>query len=229
MFNKLAIPFALIALVVIGVLRGGNGDDPRVKQYQALVAQVINDIPIDANGWVGSEVALPQSATNLLRPNALMAREYVNDERGVNATLLIVQCADARDMAGHFPPRCYPANGWLSIDEDGPLRVVVDGHVMNRYKYHRVAGRNEREISVYNMFALPTGGTTTSMDDVYRLSADYQYRSFGAAQVQIVIDGGVDPDQHEWILNEMYAIVAPAVERVRSIPAVDALGEGTGS
>lgn len=229
MFNKLAIPFALIALVVIGIVRGGNREDPRVQPYQSLVAQVIGGIPIDTNGWVGSEVPLPQSATNLLRPNALMARDYVNEDRGVSATLLIVQCADARDMAGHFPPRCYPANGWLSIDEDGPQRVVVDGQVMNRYQYHRVAGRNEREISVYNMFALPTGGTTTSMEDVYRLSADYQYRSFGAAQVQIVIDGGVDPDQHEWILNEMYAIVAPAIERVRSIPAAEAPGKGIGS
>ena len=229
MFNKLAIPFALIALVVIAVVRGGNSDDPRVVPYQAMVKQVIEEIPIDARGWVGREVPLPQSATNLLRPNALMAREYVNEEHEVSATLLIVQCADARDMAGHFPPRCYPANGWLSIDLNGPEPVEVHGNTMNRYMFHRVAGRNEREISVYNMFALPTGDTSTSMEDVYRLSADYQYRSFGAAQVQIVIDGGIDPDQHEWILNDMYAIVSPAVQRVRSIPAVSASGEGIGS
>lgn len=229
MLNKLAIPFALISLVVIGMFRSNPVESAAVDEYHDVVKQVIESIPFDVNGWVGQEVPLPQSATNLLRPNGLTARHYTHAEREVSATLMIAQCRDARDMAGHFPPRCYPANGWLTPDGVEPELVRVDGNDMVVYRYHRVAGKSERDISVYNMFALPSGDLSVDMQDVYRLSADYQYRYYGAAQVQIIIDGTVEPQEHGWILEEMYAIVEPSVRRVRSTQIDSVPEEGSAS
>lgn len=216
MFKRFIIPLCLLILVGIGLRRSNPENIEQIDSYHADVGKLIESIPIDFNGWAGLEVPLPQSATSLLRPNALIARQYVNAERGLHATLMIVQCRDARDMAGHFPPRCYPANGWLMQEETGDPLVVVSGHEMRRYEFHRVAGRVERDIFVYDLFALPTGELTVSMDDVRRLSADYQYRSLGAAQIQIVIDGTIDLNDHPWILDQMYAIVAPSIEAVRN-------------
>jgi hypothetical protein len=227
--NKLAIPFAIFALIVIGAMRSSPQESPAVHAYHNEVEMLVNSIPLDIGDWRGEEVLLPTSATSLLRPNALRARRYVNIDRGVSATLMFVQCRDARDMAGHFPPRCYPANGWLEVEDSQSGVVENSGERFARYAYSRVAGKNEREITVYNMFALPSGNPSIDMGDVYQLSADYQYRYFGAAQVQVVIDGSVGQDQHDWILEEIYAIVQPSVEFVRRADSYIAAREGSES
>ncbi len=214
MLTKLAIPFALLTLVGIGLLRANPGDEAAIEAYHHRVAEAVEAIPVDIDGWVGQQVPLPQAATNLLRPNALIARNYSNQERGVSATLMIVQCRDTRDMTGHYPPRCYPANGWLEPEHDPVGMVDVDGQEMRFYRFHRVAGHAERDITVYSLFVLPTGEKTVSMVDVRRLSADYRYRRYGAAQIQVVIDGSVSADDHGWILDEMYKIAVPTIEAV---------------
>lgn len=214
MLTKLAIPCSLAALLLIGFVRANPGDEGAINAYHERVARVINSIPVDINGWVGKQVPVPQSATNLLRPNAIIARNYTNDERGLSATLLVVQCRDTRDMAGHYPPQCYPASGWLEPDEDAVSMVEVEGQEMRRYRFHRVAGQAERSIIVYSLFVLPTGDLTVSMTDVRRLSADYGYRRYGAAQIQVLLDAGVDEGDQAWILDQMYQIAKPAIDAV---------------
>lgn len=229
MFNKLAIPTALVSLLVIGVFRSTPGESEHAMKYHDEVRELVEAIPIDFGGWVGESVDLPASATSLLNPNALVARRYVHQEKMVTATLMIVQCRDARDMAGHYPPRCYPANGWLTHEDQTQRFVSVDGNQLAVYRYHRVAGRNERDITVYNLFALPTGVTSVSMKDVYRISADYEFRYYGAAQIQVIIDGSVEPQEHEWILDEMYSVVNASVDRVQEPNGITALEDGSRS
>jgi len=212
--SRFAILFSLVALIVIGALRTHPGDAQAIEAYHDRVKRIIQAIPIDIDGWVGQQVPLPQSAMSLLRPNAIIARQYVNAEKGLSATLLIIQCRDTRDMAGHYPPRCYPANGWLESTTK-PEQTIREGTADLRvYGFHRVTGRVERDITVYSLFALPTGELTTSMDDVRRLSSDYESRKYGAAQIQIVIDGDVDPEDHRVILDEMYKIAQPTIKEV---------------
>lgn len=214
MFARLAIPFSLITMLVIGVVRVNPRNEAAIMAYHERVAQVINAIPIDPDGWVGQQVPLPQSATKLLDPNALVARQYFHKEKNVTATLMIVQCRDIRDMTGHYPPRCYPGSGWME-SADNPARMYsVGDYDLRMYNFHRVAGRIERDITVYSLFALPTGTLTTSMRDVSRLSADYEYRKYGAAQLQVVITGEVAQEDHSWILDEMFEIARPSIEAV---------------
>lgn len=234
MFRQLAIPFSLVLLIVFSFLRAQEGDEAAIAQYHDQVALVVNAIPVDFNGWVGQQVPLPQSATNLLRPNALVARQYMNESENVIATLLVVHCKDTRDMAGHYPPRCYPANGWVESSESSIGTFDLEDRTVRVYGFTRVTGQDERAITVYSLFALPNGELTTSMRDVRKLSADYQYRKYGAAQLQVVIDGEVDIETHSWILNEMYQIAQPAVDavldaRVGEDPIENTQGEGSAS
>ncbi len=214
LLSRLAIPFSLITLIVIGVLRVDPGNSAEIDAYHERVAQVINAMPVDFHGWVGQQVPLPQSAVKLLDPNALVARQYFNADRGIAATLLIVQCRDTRDMAGHYPPQCYPASGWMESQENPAQMYSLGDYTLRKYSYHRIAGQSERDIHVYSLFALPTGELTTSMREVRRLGADYDYRKYGAAQLQVVIGGDVDPEDHAWILDEMFRIARPSIEAV---------------
>jgi len=214
LISRLAIPFSMIALIVIGAMRVNPGDALEIEAYHERIARVVDEIPIDINGWVGRQVELPQSAINLLRPNAILARQYLNKEKRALATLMIVQCKDTRDMAGHYPPVCYPSNGWLKKNDDLDQRVIIDDQTIKVYEFHRVAGRVERDITIYSLFALPTGELTTSMTEVRQLSANHELRKYGAAQIQVLIDGDTDPKDHLWILEDMFEIARPVIEAV---------------
>jgi hypothetical protein len=227
LISRLAIPFSLITLIVIGITRIQPGDALEIDAYHDSVAEIINSIPVDVNGWVGQQIPLPQSATNLLRPNALIARHYVNEEKGISATLMLIHCRDIRDLAGHYPPRCYPANGWMESSVTGVGMTTIGDQSLRRYGFTRVAGQVERAITVYSLFALPNGEITTSMKDVRRLSASYEFRKYGAAQLQVVIDGAFDQKDHSWILQEMYEIAEPTIETVISAQQEHEQGEGS--
>ena len=69
-------------------------------------------------------------------------------------------------------------------------------------------------ITVYNLFALPTGEMTVSMETVRDTGSDYTHRPFGAAQIQVVLSEAVDEKDHQWILEQMYAVARPTVEAV---------------
>lgn len=214
MISRLAIPFSLIMLVVVGAVRTNPANTRAIDAYHTNIADVINEIPLEVGGWIGRVVPLPQSATSLLNPNAIIAHEYFHKDKRVVATLMIVQCRDARDMGGHYPPVCYPANGWTDLYDGEVQTYTIDEHDLRIYGFRRVAGKIEREIIIYGLFALPTGEITTSMRDVRQLSADYGLRKYGAAQLQIMIQGEVDIEEHSWILEDMYEIARPAIQAV---------------
>jgi Protein of unknown function (DUF3485) len=214
LINRFIIPLAFLILIVVGFMRVDPANKELVRIYHEQVAELINLIPIEFGDWVGQEVPLPESATNLLDPNALVARLYAHEEKGITATLMIVQCKDTRDMAGHYPPQCYPSNGWSESIAGVNGIVDFEDYELFAYSFRRVVGREERAITVYNIFALPTGELTHSMKQVRRLASDYDMRDFGAAQVQVVIDGGVDIADHDWIVRELYRVAQPAISAV---------------
>ena len=213
MISRLSILCSLAALIIIGVVRIDPSDSQAIDAYHEHVAEVIDAIPEKYQGWTSRDVPLPQSATSLLNPNAIIAREYIHMERGVVATLMIVQCKDSRDMGGHYPPVCYPANGWLK-DTDAPEFGRVDGQDLRIYGFNRVVGKADRSMTIYSLFALPTGVLTGSMKDVRRLSANYTYRKYGAAQLQVLINGDILPEDHQWMLEQMYQLAKPTLDAV---------------
>ena len=216
-------------LIVIGAVRTNPINTQAIEAYHEGIADLINEIPVDVGGWIGRQVPLPQSATSLLNPNAIVAHEYYHQDTDVRVTLMIVQCRDARDMGGHYPPVCYPANGWVDAF-DGETRLYALGsNDLRIYGFQRIAGKVEREITIYGLFALPTGVLSTSMREVRQLSANYDYRKYGAAQLQIMIQGDVATEDHPWILKEMYEIARPAIEAVLDAQLEHKQGEGSGS
>lgn len=185
--------------------------------FHAKVGKEILDLPTTLGNWTLAEkVEPPPAAQQLLRPNALTARIMRNSATGKQATLIVVQCRDARDMAGHYPPNCYPAHGWQWRNEPLPAESISitsgvttgesdiaahasDGGTNAReplripyqvYDFKRVGGViREKRIRIFSFFAIPGTGLVPDIKSVKQAAEDYRVRPYGAAQIQVIVDG----------------------------------------
>jgi len=93
---------------------------------------------------------VPTAAQRLLRSNVLISREYTNEKTEERANFLLVQCSDARDLDGHFPPNCYRNAGYtLAPDPKPDPDIVAPGTV---YKFTQDTINGTRAMWVFNMY-----------------------------------------------------------------------------
>lgn len=172
------------------------------EPHQLRCQKAINDFPMEivsAHGtWTGKNTPVPVSATQLLRPNTILSRDYVKDGGPAQVSLLIVDCKDARDLQGHYPPNCYPAQGQPLLSQKERTwhlpHMDVDGM---EYHFGPQTPTGEEQV-VYNFFVTPRvpgamvshkildGVICRDIGSVYESGEDYQRRYFGAAEFQLV-------------------------------------------
>ena len=211
-----AIAAPLLCLALLGAMsveQRRHVPPPDVAGYHLAVKHAIeNDVPwiMGPGGkWVGTPMDIPEAAQKLLRLNAFVSRHYTDNGSGASrrprsADLLIVQCSDSSDMDGHWPPKCYPARG-ETLEFQQPLTFDVGGMSIPLNEYHfvqNVQGRTERQC-VYNFLIVPHVGVRREMDDLRAAAADYRERFFGAAQVQVVMDGDLPQEEREQIFKDL--------------------------
>lgn len=207
--SKLAI-LASPALC-LGLLGGIVGQDSThvkpadAEPYHARAKAAIESWPKvipDGNWKTIDDIKLPDSAEQLLHPNCVVQRRYSSDTLRVNgqpvqASLLIVQCKDSRDMAGHFPPICYPASGSRQLSAY-PFKLTAGGYVISGYEYEFLRQFLPRyQQAVYDFFIVPRQGFVPDMDGVRRAAKNYEARYYGAAQFQVVMDADYPQDVRE--------------------------------
>jgi hypothetical protein len=205
----------LAALAAEAHTRVQPGD---AEPFHARARAAIGSIPpeMDNGNWVSEDVPEPPSATALLRPNAILSRHYLkrlSDGRTLSVGVLIVQCKDARDMQGHYPPRCYPANG-ATLVEQLPRTWLIGGVTISGMEYYftqLTQGRNE-DLRVYNFFVIPripgladhgVYGIYPDIEAVYKSGEDYQRRYYGAAQFQFVFPNELSQSVRDQIMTEL--------------------------
>jgi hypothetical protein len=209
--SRLAI-FASPALC-LGLLGGIVAQDTThlkpadVGHYHAVAKADIEAWPreiADGKWTTVDDVPLPDSAEQLLHPNCVIQRRYSSGTLQVNgqpvqASLLIVQCTDSRDMAGHYPPICYPAAGCRELSES-PFQLTVNGTTIPgvEYEFLRQILPTYRQ-SVYDFFIVPgkDKGFVPNMDGVRSAAKNYQARYYGAAQFQVVMDADYPQEVRE--------------------------------
>ncbi|MDB5171903.1 MAG: hypothetical protein JWN51_676 [Phycisphaerales bacterium] len=199
-------------LLCLGVLAAIAADNARhvkaqdAAPFHARARTAVEAFPyvIGGGNWTGKDEEVPKAAVQLLRPNALVSRSYINQSpnwyTGLRADLLISQCKDSRDMTGHYPPICYPSNGEPQINSR-PFRLFVNGMWINGVEYHFTA-RPDAEAgmvrkSVYNFFVVPGKGVVPDITDVRSAAANYQRRVFGAAQFQVVMNADLPQEDRD--------------------------------
>jgi hypothetical protein len=184
-----------IAVVLLAVtLLAGTGfiaaQRPRADDAQPFhqaVYELAQTMPRQIGNWYGTDIEPPQAAIKLLKPNIIVSRTYANSLSGQQISFLLVQCKDARDMVGHYPPRCYRAHGWTE-ESATPTQwqagdLLIDG---TEYVFFRQLPSGTLRMNVANVLILPNGKFSADMAGVQTAEADYTRRFHGVAQMQLL-------------------------------------------
>jgi hypothetical protein len=193
------------------------------EEYLGRVAETIAQIPYRIGPWIGSDMEVQEPAVRLLRPNKLLQRRYVMSDGTGSFSLLFVHCSDARDMAGHYPPVCYPAHGWV-MQSSTPVEFWMGRDRVPGVVYTMSLRRQgeETRMTILNFFAVPAleMALAPDMDAVNRAAAASARSTLGAAQVQVLVPREATAPE----LVELFERIAPAVG-----PAVRGVIEGVGA
>jgi len=145
-------------------------------------------------------------------------RQYTNVESGALANLLLVHCADAHHMVGHFPLRCYPADGW-NLESKRPRDWAVSGLQLTGTEYRFVkdeAGPNGvvPSIVVANFLMRPSGRVLRDMDGLSQSIVGANGSLLGAGQLQVVFEGDVPEKQRDAAVQELLRGYQPVLEAI---------------
>ncbi len=213
----LAVPLTVLLLCGMGVavaMRPGPGSAAGFHEAVQVASAIIPD---RIGEWVGADTEIPPAARKLLKPNVIRTRQYRHERTGETVTLLFVQCRDARDLAGHYPPICYASAGW---DADGrtPRTWEVGDHTIQGMSYGFVMTRPEgtSRMTIYNFMALPDGTMAPDMSEVYQVAADYTRRHYGAAQFQLVMPALMSQDRRDMIFHQFMNELIPLLDVLTS-------------
>lgn len=218
LINQLMMPgLALLLLCGVAIEAASRPKPEDAEPYHAKVHRAVDAIPYRLGDWVGQDMAIPPAARALLRPNALFSRSYENLRTNRQVSLVIVQCKDARDLNGHFPPICYPSHGWKMVDTQ-PMKWQMRDVTVPGMEYHFTMSVDEqgpRKV-VANFMILPDGSLVKDMKAVGAAAADYLRHLYGAAQVQVVMHSNIPADERIQIVEELIGAIAPVVDVIRS-------------
>jgi hypothetical protein len=160
--------------------------------YHERVRATAERLPRRIGEWVGTEVQPPESAVSLLKPNLLQGIRFENAATRERASLMVVQCGDARDMGGHWPPVCYPAHGWTLRASEKRVIPLERGDVpVTVYRFTKEALDRYEEIVVYNFFVRPDGALEDGGGGVRKAAEDPRMKVFGATQFQVVFESSM--------------------------------------
>jgi len=218
----LAAPaLALAAMLTLPVVLRQTKEDRAVALARnAEVQAAIDELPYRLGEWVGVDMEVPTAAVEILHPNAILSRAYSKMSGGPALQLLIVHCSDARDMDGHYPPNCYPAQGWMPAappDELVNVTLHVGGEpvMMRLYNFRQLDDwGGERSVRVFNYYLLPDGGTTVDQTVVNRLVERSGFAVEGVAQVQVVMTGELGERESMAAAEELFNAASGLLTRL---------------
>lgn len=210
----------LTLLLLAGVASGKvwvRAPVAEAQAYHADVARAAAAIPYSVEDWVGTDSDVPLAARALLKPNAMVSRRYTRIGAGESASLLFVQCRDAGDLLGHFPPICYPAHGFVLVSTEDRDWLVGDLAIHGkRYRLQRKDRDGQDGIVVDNFMILPDGSVARDMDRVNESAQDVRQRYFGAAQIQVLTDEGMAPERRDAVFRTLVEGCLPAIRRMKA-------------
>ena len=220
-----AAPAICLALFLCALLITGDiENDPDREARSLRTREAIESLPdlLGPNSeWIQvMEVPVPTSQAAMLDLNAHVSRLYqrLGLYPPVQATVFIANSKDARSMAGHHPPNCYPATGW-KMDEDESTShefPVVGAKKLpaSLYKFGR-GGDSGPRLWVVNGFLMPQGVAVATLGETKEQTSRASRSRLGLTQYQIVIRGD----------REVSKVIQYASEILESLPQELLVGE----
>jgi hypothetical protein len=195
--------------------------------YHARAKAAVDAVPysIAAGSWTGKDVEITRAAQTLLRPNAILNRVYRENDSSAfahghrEASLLIVQCKDANDMLGHYPPICYPNFGKTEIYRARRDWKVGDLKIPGtEYRFTTRAHGQDTITTVYNFLIVPNHGIVPTKDALESSAEDYQERYLGAAQFQVVFEAPATADLPTSEHDEIFTtLMTPNISLIKTL------------
>ena len=205
----------LIALGVERQTRGATKQSTTYHERMRVLAE--STVPFSIGDWLGRTVEPPKAALAILHTNQYLSRVYENLRTGEVATLLYVQCSDARDLIGHYPPICYRGRGLLEKSRAPTDWAIGETKIEGmRYRFGGERPTGSYETVVDNFMALPTGTTGRDMDSVNEVAQDTRLRHFGAAQIQVVTDGAMTDARRDEVFRTLVGRMVPVLESMKA-------------
>jgi hypothetical protein len=216
-----ALIYRLTAFAILAAVTGHRFLATRVpvgtEQYHQRIRAASELIPSYIGGWVGHDVPVEARAITVLRPNVILSRNYDSVENGATIGLTFVHCSDVHDMAGHFPPRCYPANGWAP--QSSRARDWTIGHLTftgMEYQFRREDVGRSGQVIVMNCLLLPGNRIVRDMNGLARAVGSVQGQWTGAAQIQIYFHSPLTEEQRDEAIRTLLQGYLPVIEAVLS-------------
>jgi hypothetical protein len=190
---------------------------PDVRAYRERVRHAFDSFGSVSGDWVSKEVAVPAEAMKMLRPNSIMSRQYTNVVTGYRCSVLLVDCSDARDLVCHYPPVCYPGQGWKLISKQAQAWEVGGGTIAGtNYEFSRSDFESGTGILAANTMILPDGQFKPDMRGVEEAAANVHRRGYGAAQIQVIVDGAMSEMDRARVIQAMLELHKPLFDAIRS-------------
>jgi hypothetical protein len=187
----------------------------QAEAYHRRIVDAVSKSPEHFGTWVSVDAPVPEAAITMLRPNATISRRYTNVDTGDNATLLLVQCRDARDLFGHYPPVCYAAHGFKlveSIPRDWQLDTLAIRGM--QYTFSSTQPDQITSMIIYDFMMLPDGTTCRDMEGVYSSARDPRRRKLGAAQMQILLSPTLPEEQRDKLFLSLVQSNRAAIDAI---------------
>ena len=217
------------ALAALGAMEAWKSTLPDAgsgKPFLAHIKDSFENYPTIRGPWEGTAGELPKEAMAMLHPNFYLDRQYVNVETHESVGMFLIEAEDTRDMMGHYPPNCYPGNGWVLVKQelssnnqnDKAEWIVGDLHIRGmEYEFKQEVENREKRLWVRNFFVLPNGKFYPDMPSFGRAASDFYVRPYGATQVQILYDREYLPEDRERIFQSLIMAHMDLIKAVTEI------------
>jgi hypothetical protein len=189
----------------------------RNQAYLDAISASVSALPYRIGKWIGADIEPQAPAIELLKPNSLLQRRYISTDGTESFTILFVHCGDARDMQGHYPPVCYPANGWVLASASATRFVLGRDHAPSTiYRFRSVRNGSEQRMTILNFFAVPSEAEPMAADmiAVNRAAGGSARAALGAAQAQLIVTGSVSDEHMITLMEEIAPALEPIVSKV---------------
>jgi len=182
--------------------------------YHASVRKVVAEVPYQIGGAFGVDQAVSPGAERLLKPNAMIQRRFSDPATGTGFGLMLIHCGDVRDLLDHYPPVCYPANGWTARGaanlefQAGDIPIAARLYVFTRKTEHSEVGTR-----VLSFFVLPGKGrgVVNNMEAVEAAARSTAAAAMGAAHIMISFPGNESQDDIATTVRGVLEQLEPAI------------------
>lgn len=193
------------------------------EPYHARARVALERIPMQIGSWSGQIDKVEPQAIQLLHPNFIREWKFSDNDtsnpRWLDrwASLLVDQCKDAQDMAGHWPPNCYVNSG----EEQTYCEQrdwMVGGLLITGTEYHflKTSATESTRTAVYDFMIVPDRGILRDMDGVRSAAEDYRRRYYGAAQFQVLMNADLPQQERDEIFTTLMEPCVPVIQTLMS-------------